>query len=231
MVRSGPAGGPVWEERDVTIKDSAESWVRSKPVLAMVAMAAVGLVVGGLVGLGVGYKIEKNRVQHDVQRLQNELKASGAATPNAKVAQRVGQVTGSSGSTLTVKTKLQGTQTITTTSQTVYEKTADAKTSDIAVGKKVLVAAGGHEVIILPDSSEIGHQVSKVSSDGFTVQGDKSRTANVKTKTVTKVYSLTTTGSTDAKENTDVIVAGKRQGAAFEALEVIVLPPDSGFAS
>jgi hypothetical protein len=31
----------------VAIKDSAESWVRDKPVLAMVAVALIGGVIGG----------------------------------------------------------------------------------------------------------------------------------------------------------------------------------------
>ncbi len=212
------------------MKDSAEGWVRSKPVLAMVAVAVVGLVVGGLVGLGVGYKIEKNRVQDDVQRLQSQLKASGATNNNGKVVQRVGQITGSSGNTLTVKTKLQGDQTISTTDKTAYEKTSEAKTSDIAVGNKVLVAGGGKEVIILPDNSEIGRQVSQVGSDAFTLQGKKG-SAPVKTKNVTKVYKLESATSADAKVNTDVIVAGKHNGTNFEAVEVIVLPSGSGFAS
>jgi hypothetical protein len=213
------------------MKDSAEGWVRSKPVLALVAVAAVGLVVGGLVGLGVGYKVEKNRVQDDVQRLQNQLKSSGAPSNNGKVVQRVGQVTGSSGNTLTVKTKLQGSQSIATTDKTTYEKTTDAKTSDIAVGNKVLVANGGHEVIILSNDSQIGREVSKVSSDEFTVSGKKGQSAPVKTKNVTKVYKLESGTSADAKVNADVIVAGKHEGSNFEAVEVIVLPDGSGFAS
>ena len=72
----------------MTIKDSTEGWVRNKPALAMVAVAAVGLVVGGLIGLGVGYKIEKNRVQDDVQRLQSQLKQTGATNNTGKVVQR-----------------------------------------------------------------------------------------------------------------------------------------------
>jgi len=213
------------------MKDSAEGWVRSKPVLALVAAAVVGLVVGGLVGLGVGYKIEKNRVQDDVQRLQSQLKASGATNNNGKVVQRVGQVTGSSGNTLTVKTKLQGDQTISTTDKTTYEKTTEAKASDIAVGNKVLVANGGKEVIIVSNDGQIGHSVSQVSDEEFTVSGNKGRTAPVKMKNVTKVYKLESGTSADAKVNTDVIIAGKHTGSNFEAAEVIVLPAGSGFAS
>jgi hypothetical protein len=213
----------------VTIKDSAESWVRSKPMLAMVAVAAIGLVIGGIVGLGVGYKVEKNRVQDDVQRLQRQLREAGATTSSEKVVQRVGEIKAVSGSTLTVKTRLQGDQDIQTTSA-AFQKTAEGKTADIAVGDKILVATGGHEVIILGDDSEIGREVTRVTDDGFTVAAKKGRTADVKTSNVDKVYTLTAAQSSDAKVGTGVVVAGKRVGTeGFQAVEVIVLPTDSAF--
>jgi hypothetical protein len=218
----------------VAVKDSAEGWVRNKPVLALVVMAVLGLVVGGLVGLGVGYKIEKNRVQKDVQRLQSELKQGGGGAggaANGKVVQRVGQITGSSGNTLTVKTKLQGSQDLTTSSDTAFEKTTEAQFSDIAVGNKVLVAVGGKEVIIVPDSSQIGHQVTKVDADGFTVEGKKGTNAPVKSKNITKVYKLESGTSADAKVDSDVIIATKHESTGLQALEVIVLPAGSGFSS
>jgi hypothetical protein len=232
MADPGRRAGRLGRDELVTIKDSAESWVRSKPALAMVAVAAVGLVIGGIVGLGVGYKIEKNRVQKDVQRLQKQLKSSGTPGTTTKVVQRVGQVKGVHGTTLTVHTKLQGDQTISTTSSTPFETTVAAKTADIAVGKKVLVADGGHEVIILGSNSEIGREVTNVNGDGFTVTLKKGKTANVKTKNVKKVYTLTAGKSSDAKVGTDVIVAGKRSGTnGFQAVEVIVLPTGNKFNS
>jgi hypothetical protein len=216
----------------VAIKDSTETWVRSKPMLAIVAFAAIGLVVGGVVGLGVGYKVEKNRTQEDVKRLQQQIKASGAANPNAKVVQRVGEITGSSGTTLTVKTKLQGTQNIQTTATTPFEKTADATVADITAGKKVLVATGGHAVIILPATSEIGRNVASVDSDGFSVANSKGKTVKVKNANVQKVYTLTPGKSTDAKVGSDVIIGGRGAGEdAFSAVEVIVLPANSAFNS
>ena len=213
----------------MAIKDSAESWVRSKPVLAMVAVGAIGLVIGGIVGLGVGYKVEKNRVQDDVQRLQRQLQESGATTSSEKVVQRVGEVKAVSGSTLTVQTKLQGDQEIQTTSAS-FQKTAEGKTTDITEGKKVLVATGGREVIILSDDSEIGREVTKVTDDAFTVAAKKGKSADVQMSNVDKVYTLTTAQSSDAKVGTGVIVAGKRSGTGgFQAVEVIVVPGDSAF--
>jgi hypothetical protein len=130
-----------------------------------------------------------------------------------------------------VKTKLQGDQTIATTASTPFETTTAAKTSDITAGKKVLVADGGKEVVILGPKSEIGREVTKVSGDSFTVTLKKGKTANVKTANVQKVYTLTPGKSTDAKVGTDVVVAGRRAGTNFQAVEVIVLPSDSKFNS
>jgi hypothetical protein len=216
----------------VTIKDSAEGWVRSKPVLAMIAVAAIGLVIGGIVGLGAGYKIEKNRVQDDVQRLQEQLRAAGATTANPKVVQRVGDVTAVSGTTLTVRTRFQGDQDIQTTSTTPFETTADGDVADIVVDKRVLVATGGREVIILNDGAEIGGQVTKVNDDGFTVAFKTGRSTTVKTTNVNKVYTLTAGRRSDAKVGTDVVIAGKQAGTdGFSAVEVIVLPADSAFSA
>jgi hypothetical protein len=216
----------------VTIKDSAEGWVRSKPMLAMVAVAALGLVIGGLVGLGVGYKVEKNRVQDDVQRIKSQLKDTGATTSSKKTVQRVGEVKAVSGTTLTVTTKLQGDQDIHTSSTTKFLKTAEGKTADIAVGKKLLVAAGGKEIIILSDDSEIGRQVTRVSDDGFVVALKEGKSGTVKAMDVQKVYTLTPATAADAKVGTGVVVAGKQAGTdGFQASEVIVLPDGSAFNS
>jgi hypothetical protein len=213
----------------VTIKNAVEGWVRSKPVLAMVAVAAVGLVVGGIVGLGAGYKVEKNRVRDDVQRLQRQLKDAGATATSEKVVQRVGEIKAVSGATLTVKTRLQGDQDVETTSAT-FRKTVEGTVDDIAVGKKVLVATGAREVIILDEGTEIGHAVTAVTDEGFTVALDKGRSADVETSNVDKVYTLTTAESSDAKVDTGVVIAGKRVGSeGFQATEVIVLPTDSAF--
>jgi hypothetical protein len=213
----------------VTIKDSAESWVRSKPVLAMVAAAAVGLAIGGIVGLGVGYKVEKNRVQDDVQRLQQQLRDAGATTSNQKVVQRVGEITAVSGPTLTVKTKLQGDQDIGTASAS-FQEPVEGAASDIAVGKRVLVAKGGREVIVLNDDAEIGGEVTKLTDDGFTVSFKEGRSADVKSSNVQQVYTLGTAQSSDAKVGTGVVIAGKAAGTdGFQAVEVIVLPAGSAF--
>lgn len=216
----------------MAIKDSAESWVRGRPVPAMGVVALIGVVVGGVIGLGVGFKVEQSRTRSDVRRLQQQLKDKGSVNPNGPIGQRVGKVTGTSAGSLSLNTKLQGPQQITTTATTTYEKTAAGKTSDIAVGRRVLVAAAGRDVIILPAASELGRAVSGVGSDTFSLKNKDGREVKVKLKSVQKVYTLTTAKAADAKVGADVLVGGRSAGKnAFAAAEVIVLPAGSGFTA
>jgi len=232
MADTGPAGGSVLGGQGVAIKDSAESWVRDKPVLAMVVVALIGAVVGGVIGLGIGFKVEQSRTRDDVKRLQQQLKDSGKANPNGPLGQRVGEVTGSSAGSLSLNTKLQGAQQITTTATTPYEKTAAAKTSDIAVGKRVLVATGGRDVIILPTASKLGRVVASVGSDDFAITNKDGRQVKLKLKNVEKVYTLTSATAADAKVGADLLVGGRSAGKnGFAAVEIIVLPANSGFSA
>ena len=110
------------------IKDSTEDWVRGKPAQAMILVAALGLVVGGVIGLAGGYKIEQSRTKSDVKRLQDQLKgavASGAPIgATVKLGQRVGKVTTVNGTTITLTTNRLGSQQIKTSATTAFEKTA-----------------------------------------------------------------------------------------------------------
>jgi hypothetical protein len=216
----------------VAIKDSAEGWVRGKPVLAMVVVALIGAVVGGVIGLGIGFKVEQSRTRDDVKRLREQIKSSGAVNPNGPISQRVGEVTGSSAGSLSLNTKLQGAQQITTTAATPYEKPAAAKTADIAVGRRVLVATGGREVIVLPAASKLGRVVASVGSDTFAITNKHGKQVKVKLKNVQKVYTLTKAKAADAKVGADVLVGGRSAGKnAFAAIEVIVLPANSSFSA
>ena len=216
----------------MAIKDSAESWVRGKPVPAMVVVALIGAAVGGVIGLGIGFKVEQSRTRDDVKRLQQQIKDSGRSNPNGPIAQRVGQVTGSSADSISLKTKLQGAQQITTTATTPFEKTAAAKTSDIAVGRRVLVATGGREVIVLPTASKLGRVVASVGKDNFAISNKEGRQIRVKLANVKNVYTITPAKAADAKVGADVLVGGRSAGKnAFAAIEVIVLPANSSFSA
>src|SRR3954471_8344534 len=128
MTGRSPAGGfraPGGTE--MGIKDSTENWVRGKPAQAMILVAALGLVIGGVIGLAGGYKIEQSRTKSDVERLQSQIKAaiaSGADIPGVgALGQRVGKVTAVKGTTITMSSNEQGSQTVNTSASTAFENT------------------------------------------------------------------------------------------------------------
>ena len=140
-------------------------------------------------------------------------------------------MSGSSAGSLSLKTKLQGAQQITTTATTPYEKTAAAKASDIETGRRVLVATGGREVIVLPVASKLGRVVANVGKDTFAITNKQGRQVKVKLANVQKVYTLTPAKATDAKVGADVLVGGRSAGNGFAATEIIVLPVNSTFTA
>jgi len=216
----------------VAIKDSAESWVRGKPVLAMVVVALIGIVVGGVIGLGVGFKVEQSRTRKDVQRLQQKIKEAGVVNPAAPIHVQVGTVTSSSPGTLDVRTAKRGQETIQATATTTYEQTASAATADIAVGRRVLVSKGAKEVIILSSTSKLGRVVASVGADSFALSNSKGKQVKVKLSDVQKVYKLTPATAADAKVGSVVLAGGRGAGKnGFAAVEIIVLPTVSAFAA
>ena len=152
----------------MSIKDSAETWVRGAPGQAMILIAAVGIVIGGVVGLGAGFKIEQNRTRSDVKKLRAQLQqgvgGSGGTAPSASASlgQRIGKVTTAAGGTLTVVTKRQGTQSVHTTGSTQYEQLVKGSTSNVVVGRRILVTVSGEAVVVLPAGSQLGRMVTNV---------------------------------------------------------------------
>jgi hypothetical protein len=197
-----------------------------------VIVALLGAVIGGVIGLGVGFKVEQSRTRKDVKRLQAKLNEKGVVNQQGPLGNRVGRVTAASAGLLSVSTKLQGTQQVHTTATTPFEKTAAAKVADIAVGSRVLVSPGGHEVIILASSSKLGRVVSSVGSKDFAITNKKGKQVKVKLTNVQKVYKLTPATSADAKVGTEVLVGGRGAGkTGFSAVEIIVLPAGSSFGA
>ena len=66
----------------MSIKDSAENLGSGRARAGMILVAAVGIVIGGVVGLGAGFKIEQNRTRSDVKKLAGAA-ATGRRAPAA----------------------------------------------------------------------------------------------------------------------------------------------------
>ena len=223
----------------MAIKDSADKWVRGKPTQAIIIIAVVGVIVGGLVGLGVGFKIEQNRTSSDVKRLHSQLNAAAAGGSGGSgvnltgpVGQRTGKVTAVGTDSLDIATKRQGPQKIQTSSTTVFEKAVKGTTADIAVGRHVLVTIVATDVIVLPEGSKLGREVASVGSESFTLKkpnGDRS--GQLTLAKVKVVYTLVPAKLSDFKVKDAVFAGGRTAGkGAFAATEVILLDPNSGFA-
>lgn len=216
------------------IKDSAETWIRGKPAQAAVIIAAVGLVLGGVIGLGAGYTIEKNRTKADVDRLKAALKAGGKpVTVSGTLGQSVGKVTAVGTDTITVDTKRKGSQEFRTTAETRFEQAVKGATSDITVGSRVLVTINGREVIILSDTSKIGRKVLTVGSDSFSIaKPNGGPGAKLMLENVKSVSKLSPANFSDIKTGSSVLAGGREANKdAFNAVEVILLESGSGFAA
>jgi hypothetical protein len=222
----------------VSIKGSTETWVRGAPAQAMILVAAVGIVVGGVVGLGVGFKVEQNRTRSDVKKLRAQLAkkdtAGTAPSVSASLGQRVGRITKTTGATITVTTKRQGSQELLTTASTQFEKTAKGTTADIVVGRRVLVTVAGTDVIVLPATSQLGRTVSSVGSGSFAIaKTNNAKAGSVSMAGIKEVDSISTAQLSDFKAGSEVLAGGRTAAAkkSFNAVELILLPAGSAFAS
>ena len=221
----------------MSIKESAETWVRGAPSQALVLVAAVGIVLGGVAGLGAGFKIEQSRTRSDVKRLRVQLAQAGSgATPSPSTAlgQRIGKITATSAGSITVTTKRQGSQELRTTSTTQFEQAVKGSKADIVVGHRVLVTVAGDSVIVLPDTSRLGRAVTNVGSDSFTIAKTNNAKAGTVPMTSVKVVDTVTTSKPAEFKIGDQVLSGGRTASgknAFDAVEVILLPAGSGFAS
>jgi hypothetical protein len=237
MWRSGGRGG-----QRVAIKEPADGWIRSKPMRAMSVVLAGGLVFGGLVGLGAGYKIEQHRVSSRVTQLRTQLagqshQVTPATTPVTKRsglgAERVGKITTIGADTITIATKRLGTLQLHTTSATKIERAVAATKSAITIGRPVLITLSGGDVIVLPPASSLGRPVTKVAPDTFSIaKANGHGTAKASFAKVTSIDSISAATRSELKNGDAVIVAGHAEGKGnFVALEVIVLPTGSAFAT
>jgi hypothetical protein len=219
----------------MSIKTSADEWVRKGPTQAIAVIAAVALVVGAVIGLGVGFKIEQSRTKSDVTKLQKRLKAQTPTKGSSTEAlgQRVGKVTATKAGSITVTTKKRGTQTVVTTATTVFAKAAHGTIADVHTGLRVLVTVGATEIIVLPATSKLGRVVTKVGSDLIKIaKGNGLPAGSLKTADVHLVSTAKPATAADVSTGDSVLVGGHTTNpTTFEAVEIIVLPADSGFAS
>jgi hypothetical protein len=224
----------------VAIKDSADRWVRDKPVPAMVSIVIAGLVVGGVVGLGAGYKIEQNRVSSGLNRLRAAVNHghpsnTKTTTPVAKrlslSSERIGSVTAIATNTIGLRTKRLGLVQVQTTNTTQFEKATGGSRSAITVGSRAVLTIGG-DVLVFSSGSLLGRQITKVAANSFTLAKVGSTGPTTVSFAKLKVFDvLSAAKRSDIKQGSALMVSGHGStNSSFVAVEVILLPAGSGFA-
>lgn len=225
----------------MSIKSATDEWVRKGPSQAIAVIAAAGILIGAVVGLGVGYKIEQSRTRNGVNRLHQQIKtlqqklntsAGGTRPTVAPVSRRVGKVTAAAAGSFTVSTKLGGSQVLVTSASTVFEKAVRGSVADVKVGSRVLVVSGGSEIMVLGAKSKLGRLVGKVAKTSIVVNaGNGLPAGTIKKSAVKLVSTLRSATSADIAPGTSVLAGGRPTTLTrLATIEIIVLPRGSRFA-
>jgi hypothetical protein len=203
-----------------------EERIKRLPLAGIFGSAAVILVVGLLLGLAAGYKIEQTRVKNDVRAANARASKSAATQPqgqprNASVQFR-GKVASASanGFNLTVG---GATKQLLTDQATIVVKTTPGTPTDIAAGVRVVWKSKkgqptqADEVIVLPANAKTGTVVVSATANSMTLKSSPNNvTVSTNGATVEKV---TTAKATDIATGAKVVV----QARQTNVLEVIVL--------
>ena len=213
--------------------ETSSNWYRGRPVLSMIVVGVVGLVVG----LGAGYKIEQSRTRSDVNRLKAQIHNTAAtgtkpiASHSGLLDERVGKASVVKAGSVTVVTR-KGRSFQVQTTGAKFERAVSGRKTDIAVGHRVLVSGSGSDVLVLPPTSLLGRLVTHVAGNSFSVK--KAGASGVTTILLSKVKSIDTVSgakSTDLETGGDLLASGRGSSkTAFSAVEVILLPSGSAFA-
>ncbi len=197
---------------------------------AIVLIAAAGILVGGVIGLGAGWKIEQNRTKDDVKALKAQIPGGASTGP---LGQRTGKVSAVTDGTITMTTKKAGTQSVHTTVATKVQKVSPGTAANITVGKRLLLTNDGSNVIVLAQGSKLGRLVTNVTTESFAVaKPTGGRGATIKTSNVKVVDTVGPAKMTDIKSGTLVLAGGRaKDKSSFNATEVIVLRSGSAFAN
>jgi hypothetical protein len=145
--------------------------IKRMSTAALIGSGVVILLVGLVVGLGAGYKIEQSRTKSDVKKLKA---AATTPTPDATPATSAttvrlsGKVGSTKGGVVTL-TSASGTRTMATKSSTIVVKALPGNLSDITAGQRVLWQATpgqsthAEEIVVLPSDAKLGSSVVSVS--------------------------------------------------------------------
>jgi hypothetical protein len=211
--------------------DSLKAWIEQRPKRAVMVTAVVALIIGLVLGLGAGYKIEHDRVASDVKKAKKTNTTASTKTPKAGTARAGGKVSTIGPTSIVVKTKTGTDRTITLSAATKYETAAKAAKSDITKGRHVFVVAPGIEILVLPEGSTLGRAVTDVTADSIKLgAGNGLPGGTIHITATTAIESVKPGSKTDVKVGVQVLALGTAAKAGpIAATDVITLPDTSKF--
>jgi hypothetical protein len=215
--------------------DSLKAWIEQRPKRAVLVTAVVAVIIGLVIGLGAGYKIEHDRVASDVKKTKKPAAAAKNKTSTTKIGltRAAGAVSTVGPTSFVVKTAAGADRTVNVTASTTYENATVSTKTDIVKGRHVFIVAPGSEVLILPVGSTLGRAITDVTATSFKVAGSKGLPAGTVKLTSTVVIETATAGTkADVKAGGHAMALGSStKGGPVNATEVIALPAGTKFSS
>jgi hypothetical protein len=217
--------------------DSVKERIERRPKQAVLVTAIVAVLIGGVIGLAVGYKVEHDRkasnkssktTKTTVPKTTKSPGGGAAATNRAE-----GTVTATASGSITIKTVQGSSVKLNLSTATVVDKAAKGTHADVTTGRHVLVKAPGVEVIVLRTGSKDGRAVTAISPTSMGLAaGNGLPAGTVKLSDATVIDKVNPATAADVKTGDRIIALGATGSPAVRDVDlVIILPASSKFAA
>jgi hypothetical protein len=219
--------------------DSVKERIERRPKQAVLVTAIVAVLIGGVIGLAVGYKVEHDRkashkstktTKTTVPKSTKTTKPGGAAAATNRAQ---GTVTATAAGSITIKT-LQGSSVkLNLSKTTIVDKAAKGTHTDVTSGRHVLVKAPGVEVLVLRTGSSEGRAVISISASSMGLAaGNGLPAGTVKLSGATVIDRVSPATAADVKTGDRILALGTTGSPAVRNVDVvIILPASSKFAA
>lgn len=219
--------------------DSVKERIERRPKQAVLVTAIVAVLIGGVIGLAVGYKVEHDRVtsKKSSKTTKTTLPKTNTTKPGGGVGAATnraeGTITATASGSITIKTLQGASVKLNLTKATVVDKAAKGSPTDVTSGRHVLVKAPGVEVLVLRTGSSEGRAVTSISPSSMGLAaGNGLPAGTVKLSGSSVIDKVSPATAADMKTGDRIIALGTSGTPAVRNVElVIILPASSKFAA
>jgi hypothetical protein len=217
--------------------DSVKERIERRPKQAVLVTAIVAVLIGGVIGLAVGYKVEHDRktshksskttktTKTTLPKSTKTTKPGGAAAATNRAD---GTVTATASGSITIKTVQGLSVKLNLTKATVVDKAAKGTRTDVTSGRHVLVKAPGVEVLVLRIGSSNGRAVTSISPSSMGLAaGNGLPAGTVKLSGATVIDKVSPATSADVKTGDRIIALGTTGSPAVRNVDVVIIVPAS----